>query len=93
MKYNIDHISNTELEALIDTWVHGERNRIIMKRKLIDAVCFEPLAEEVGLSERQVRQIFKKNMAVIARQIQYEADKKRISEITAALPKEHCQTS
>ena len=93
MKYNIDNISNIELESLIDTWVHGERNRKIMKRRLIDEICFEPLAEEIGMSERQVRMIFKKNMAIIARQISYEADKKRISEITAALPKDYCQTS
>ena len=93
MKYNIEHVSNTELDSLIETWVHGERNRKIMKRRLIDGVCFEPLSEEIGLSERQVRMIFKKNMVVIARQISYETDKKRISEITAALPKDYCQTS
>lgn len=93
MKYNIDNISNSELSGLIDNWIHSERGRKIMKRKLIDDICFEPLSEEIGMSERQVREIFKKNMAIIARQIQYEADKKRISEISSSVPKFYCQTS
>lgn len=55
--HNYEHISNTELSALIDNWIKNERNRAIMKRKLIDGVCFEPLAEEFDLSTRNVKHI------------------------------------
>lgn len=56
-----ENISNSQLSALIDEWVKGERDRDIMKRRLIDCVCFEPLAEEFGLSVRQTKSIVYKN--------------------------------
>lgn len=50
-------ISRSELEALIDEWVLNERNRKILKRRFIDGICYEPLAEEFDLSVRQVKNI------------------------------------
>lgn len=53
-------ISRSELEKAIDEWIVGrnaERDRKILKRRLIDGICFEPLAEEFGLSVRQVKNI------------------------------------
>ena len=38
--------SNSEIEKVIDEYVHNARNRAILKRRLIDGICFEPLAEE-----------------------------------------------
>jgi hypothetical protein len=52
-----ENVSNTELSAIIDDWVKGERNRAILKRRLIDLICYEPLAEEFELSVRQVKNI------------------------------------
>lgn len=49
--------SNSEIEKVIDEYVHNARNRAILKRRLIDGVCFEPLAEEFELSVRQVKNI------------------------------------
>lgn len=49
--------SNSQIAAPIDEWIHSERDRLIMKRRLIDGVCFEPLAEEFGLSVVQVKRI------------------------------------
>ena len=46
-------ISRSELEHLIDEWIIGrnaERDRKIMKRRLIDGVIFDDLAEEFELS-------------------------------------------
>lgn len=54
------NLSRSELEALIDEWIigrNGERNRAIMKRRLIDGICYEPLAEEFDLSVRQTKSI------------------------------------
>lgn len=49
--------TNTEMENLIDEHIHSERNRKILKRRMIDGVCFEPLAEEFGLSVAQIKRI------------------------------------
>ena len=45
--------SRSEWERLIDEWVIGrnsERDKAILKRRLLDGVLLEPLAEEFGLS-------------------------------------------
>lgn len=36
---------------------NAERNRAIISRRLLDGICFEPLAEEFGLSVRQTKNI------------------------------------
>lgn len=48
---------NEQLARLIDIYVKGERDRAILKRRLIDLICYEPLAEEFGLSTEWVRKI------------------------------------
>ena len=42
---------------MIDEWIHNARNRRILRRRLIDGVRFEPLAEEFDLSVTQVKNI------------------------------------
>ena len=49
MQNNID-IPRSEWEKLIDEWIFNERDREILKRRLLDGVCYEPLAEEFNLS-------------------------------------------
>lgn len=49
--------TNSQIEALIDEYIHHERNRKILKRRLIDGICFEPLAEEFNMSVRQIKSI------------------------------------
>jgi hypothetical protein len=49
--------TNTELSHLIDEHIHSERDRKILKRRMIDGICFEPLAEEFDLSVRQIKNI------------------------------------
>ena len=61
-----NNISNSELSALIDEWVKGERDRRIMKRRLIDCICFEPLAEEFDLSVQHIRSIVRINTRIIS---------------------------
>lgn len=55
-------MSNKELSDMIDMWIKGERNRAIMKRRLIDGIRFEPLAEEFELSVRHTKHIVYTNM-------------------------------
>ena len=52
--------TSSELVHIIDEHINGrnaERNRAILKRRLIDGICFEPLAEEFDLSTRQCKRI------------------------------------
>lgn len=58
-------LSRSELETLIDEWILDERNRRILKRRLLDGICYEPLAEEFELSVRQVKNIVYKNEDVL----------------------------
>lgn len=67
---NFENISNAELSSIIDNWVKGERNRSILKRRLIDKICYEPLAEEFDLSVRHVKNIVYHNEEIIFRHIQ-----------------------
>lgn len=50
-------LPRSEIEHLIDEWIFSERDRKILKRRLLDGICFEPLAEEFDLSVRQVKTI------------------------------------
>ena len=59
-------ISNSELAALIDEWVKGQRDRAIMKRRLIDYIRLEPLAEEFDLSVQHVATIVSKNIKILS---------------------------
>ena len=56
----IDDIPNSELERLIEEWVKSDRNRKILKRRLIDGIHYEKIAEEFELSDRQIKTIVKK---------------------------------
>ena len=49
--------TNEEISKCIDNLIHNERNRAILKRRLIDGICFEPLAEEFDISVRQCKRI------------------------------------
>lgn len=53
-------LSRAEWEALIDQWTFSERDRYLLKRKMLDGITFERLAEEVGLSVRHVKTVIYK---------------------------------
>ena len=56
MPNNID-IPRSEWETAIDEWIFCERDRSILKRRLLDGKTFEQLAEEFDMSTRQVARI------------------------------------
>ena len=51
------NLSRSEWENLIDQWVFKEKDRAILKRRLLDGICYEPLAEESDLSVQQTKTI------------------------------------
>ncbi len=63
-------LSRSEISALIDEWILNERNREILRRRLCDGICFEPLAEEFNLSVTQVKTIVYKAQNIIFKHIE-----------------------
>lgn len=61
--------SRTELIEGINEWIHNERDREILKRRLLDGICFEPLAEEFDMSVRQIKRIVYKSQEKLFRHI------------------------
>lgn len=57
--------TNSQIKALIDEHIHSERDRAILCRRLVDGICFEPLAEEFGLSVRHVKTIVYKSEEIL----------------------------
>lgn len=61
--------SRHEIEEAIDSWVLNEKHRAIMKRRLIDGVIFEKLAEEFDMSARHVKRIVYKEQEKLFRHL------------------------
>lgn len=59
--------SNSYISMMIDEYIHSERDRAILKRRFIDGVFYEPLAEEFDLSVRQIKNIIYKHKGKIFR--------------------------
>jgi DNA-binding CsgD family transcriptional regulator len=53
-------LTNSEIAEIISEHIHSERDRYIMKMKLIDGYTYEKIAEIVDMSPRYVRSIVKK---------------------------------
>lgn len=56
-KNNLENLSRSEIEAAIDEWILNERDRKILKRRLLDGIIFEALSFEFDLSVRHVKTI------------------------------------
>lgn len=65
------NISNTELSNLIDEWIKSDRNRRILKRRLIDGIALEPLSEEFDLTVDRIKQILRKEGSIVEDHIPY----------------------
>lgn len=61
--------SRTEIESAIDEWILNEKHRAILKRRMLDGICFEPLAEEFDMSPRQIKRIVYKSQETLSRHL------------------------
>lgn len=50
-------LSKQQVLDLIDAYIFNERNRQIVRRRLLDGVLYEDLAEEYSLSVNQIKTI------------------------------------
>ena len=63
MKHRFEGYSHSTVSVAIDEWIFNERDRAILKRRLLGGICYEPLAEEFGLSVDRIKQIVYKSEA------------------------------
>lgn len=57
--------TNSQAREAIAEFIHSERDRRILERRLIDGIVFEKLAEEFSMSPRQIRNIVYKNEKIL----------------------------
>ena len=55
-------LTNSELAEIIGEHIHSERDRQIMRMKLIDGLTYEKIAEIMEMSPRYVRSLVRKLM-------------------------------
>ena len=49
--------TNSQIRELISEYIHSERDRAVLNRRLVDGLTFERLAEEFDMSVIQVKNI------------------------------------
>lgn len=64
-----EDITTSQVAAAIEEYIFSARDRAILKRRLIDGICFEPLAEEFDMSVRQIKDIVYKGQDKIFRHL------------------------
>ena len=57
--------TNSQARELIAEYIHSERDRNILCRRLIDGITFERIAEEFDMSPCQIRNIVYKNEKIL----------------------------
>lgn len=70
MKHDYKEISAIDIENAIELWVHNERDRIILKRVLLDNIHYEPLAEELKISVSTVKRAIYKHEYTVFKKAQ-----------------------
>lgn len=61
--------SNSQIRELIGEYIHSERDRGILERRLIDGITFERIAEENEMSVRQIKNIVYKGEEILFRKL------------------------
>ena len=61
--------TNSRIREVIAEYIHSERDRRILERRLIDGLTFERLAEEFDMSARQTKNIVYKLQAQLFRHL------------------------
>ena len=59
-KIDVYNLSRSQWENIIDEWIFSEHDRKMLKRRLLDGILFEQLAEEFDLSVQQTKSVIYK---------------------------------
>ena len=57
--------TNTEIQRRIDEQIHSDRDRRIMRMRLVDGLTYERIAELVEMSAIQIKRIVKRYAMMI----------------------------
>lgn len=57
----IPDLPRSEISRLIDEWIFNQRDRAILKRRLLDGITFDQLSEEFYLSPQRIKSIVYKS--------------------------------
>ena len=61
--------TNSQIQQIIREYVHSLRDRVILKKRLIDGMSYSAIALEMELSERQIKNIVYKGENLIFKHI------------------------
>lgn len=69
MKYDYSILTNRQWNKLINDWIFSERDREILKGRIIDDMSYDALAEKYELSKIQLVRIVNNHMDKLYRLI------------------------
>lgn len=69
MENELFDIPRSGWEKLIDEWIFSERDRKILKRRLLDGITHEKIAEEFDMSVRQIKYIVKDGVTKLSKKV------------------------
>lgn len=61
----VQDVNCSDLRKMVDEKIHDERNRKIIKRRLIDGISYGQLSFEFFLTDRQIKNIVKKAKVIM----------------------------
>jgi DNA-directed RNA polymerase specialized sigma24 family protein len=57
--------TNSEIQLIIDEWIHSKKDREILHLRLIDGLTIEELAERFDRSPRQMQRIVNRLQTIV----------------------------
>lgn len=57
--------TNSEIQYIIDEWIHSKKDREILHLRLIDGLTIEELAERFDRSPRQMQRIVNRLQTIV----------------------------
>ena len=61
--------TNSRIRELIGEYIHSERDRMMLERRMIDGITYEKLAEEFDISVSQVKRILYRGVDILGKHI------------------------
>ena len=61
--------TNSRIRELIGEYIHSERDRMMMERRMIDGITYEKRAEEFDISVSQVKRILYRGVDILGKHI------------------------
>ena len=59
--------TNSRVREIVGEYIHSERDRMILIRRLADGLTVDRLAEEFDMSPSQIKRILYKNQSIVFR--------------------------